>query len=71
MKRRQAGGARRPSEPRRQQSSASKRQDPVQEALADRAFMDGIREAMAETDPPVRLRDIQEQERAQRAGRSV
>jgi hypothetical protein len=40
---------------------------PVREALADRSFMDGVREAIAETAPPVPLRHLQDEERARRA----
>jgi hypothetical protein len=71
MKRRQAGDAHRPSAARWGEPGAATPPIPAEEALADRAFMDGVRQAMAATEPPVPLRDTQEQERAQRAARRV
>ena len=43
----------------------------VREALDDPALLDGVRQAMAETEPPVPLKQIQAQERARSAARRV
>jgi hypothetical protein len=44
---------------------------PVQEALADLALMEGVRQAVGETEPPIPLKRLQERERAERAVRRV
>jgi hypothetical protein len=42
---------------------------PVREALDDLTFVAGVREAMADTAPPVPLRRLREREQAERSRR--